>query len=199
VRLRVPPPLDTPLEVRRTGANASLHHGDTVVAEARPAAAAPELPRAPTWHEAEAATRRFRGFDAHWFPACFVCGPERDHGDGLRIFPGPLDGRDGLVACPWVPDASLAASGAGGRVAPEFVWAALDCPGAFAFPPPAAGVILLGELAVELRGEVAVGERCVLVGWEIAHTGRKHTTGTALFDAAGTCRGAGVGTWFEVA
>jgi hypothetical protein len=38
----------------------------------------------------------------------------------------------------------------------------------------------------------------VLVAWEIAHEGRKHRMGTALFGEAGDLRGVGVGTWFEV-
>jgi len=196
VRLRVPPPIERQLVVRRSEAGAALLDGDAVVAEARPAANGLEPPAPPSWDEAEAATRRFRGFESHWFPACFVCGPERGAGDGLRLFPGPVAGRS-LVACPWVPDASLA--GASGRVAPEFLWAALDCPGAFAFPAPTQGAILLGELQVTLLGDAAVGERCVLAGWEIAHQGRKHTTGTALYGASGACLGLGVGTWIEVA
>ena len=42
---------------------------------------------------------------------------------------------------------------------------------------------------------VIVGEKCVLVGWEISHEGRKHYTGTALFGESGTL---GYATWFEV-
>jgi hypothetical protein len=84
-------------------------------------------------------------------------------------------------------------------VSPEFVWAALDCPGGFAFPEPAEGAVLLGELQVAITGDVSVDERCVLVGWELAHQGRKHHTATALFGEAGVCRGVGLGTWIEVA
>jgi hypothetical protein len=43
-----------------------------------------------------------------------------------------------------------------------------------------------------------VGEKCVLIGWEISHEGRKHYTGTALFGESGTCRAVGYATWFEV-
>jgi hypothetical protein len=114
----------------------------------------------------------------------------------LRIFPGPTDGGD-LVACPWVPDASLGS--ADGTVSPEFLWAALDCPGAFSFPAPEQGQVLLGELAVSLLGDVVVDEPCVLVGRQLAHQGRKHRTATALFGADGACRGIGLATWFEVA
>ncbi|MGR6999796.1 hypothetical protein ACU686_19670 [Yinghuangia aomiensis] len=52
----------------------------------------------------------------------------RTEGDGLRLFPGLLPQQPGTTATPWVPDASLADAD-GARVRPEFVWAALDCPG----------------------------------------------------------------------
>lgn len=191
VRLKQPPPLEKPLAVRRSDGGATLLDGEEPVAEARPAELAIEPPQSPSYAEAEAASGAFSGFDEHIFPSCFVCGPEREPGDGLRIFPGPWQGR---VAAPWTPDASLAADA--DLVAPEFLWSALDCPGGFSFPTPSTG-LLLGELTVSLRGRARVGERCVLVGWEIAHEGRKHRTGTALFGASGACLGLGLGTWLE--
>ncbi len=45
---------------------------------------------------------------------------------------------------------------------------------------------------------VAIGEKCVLIGWGISHEGRKHYTGTALFGDNGSCRAVGYATWFEV-
>ena len=45
--------------------------------------------------------------DRHPLPMCFVCGPARVHGDGLRIIPGALpprpDYKTGTFAAPWVP------------------------------------------------------------------------------------------------
>ncbi len=199
VRLRVPPPLDTPLAVRRSDSSVELLDGDQVVAEARRASIEAGIEAAvgepPSFAEAESAAKRFRGLDSHWYPSCFVCGPDRDPGDGLCIYPGPIEGRKG-VAGPWIPDASLVSDS--GTIAPQFLWAALDCPGGFAFDEPAEGGILLGELQAELRGPVSVGERCVLVAWELAHEGRKHHTATALFGETGECRGVALGTWFEV-
>jgi hypothetical protein len=196
VRLNLPPPLATALEVRDSEAGVALLDGDVVVAEARPAELSFEAPEPPSFDEATNASRGYLGFTSHWFPSCFVCGPDRDEGNGLRIFPGPIDG-GGRVAGPWIPDSSLAA--ATGCVAPEFLWAALDCPGAFAFPVPTDRGVVLGELRVQLLGEVAVGERCVLVAWELDHRGRKHHTATALFGESGSCRGLGLGTWIELA
>ena len=199
VRLRIPPPLDTPMEVRKTGVGVELFHNDEMVASGRPATVEIEIPEPPDFAAAEAASRRYRGFDSHFYPGCFVCGPERDHGDGLRIFAGPVEhgrGPGGMVASAWVPDDSLTDSS--GLVSNEYLWAVLDCPGAYAFPEPATGTILLGELALSIKGHVKAGEKCVLIGWETSHEGRRHYTGTALFGESGTCRAVGYATWFEV-
>lgn len=205
VRLRVPPPLERALVVEAEEGVALLR-GDAperaIIAEAR--ALAPDtadfridLAPPPTFDEAVAAARGFRGRHDHPYPGCFVCGPDRADGDGLRIFPGALPGRP-EVASPWIPDASLAAPGDPARVAPEFIWAALDCPGCFAFTLPPDRTFLLGELSVERRSEVAIGERCVALGWELGVDGRKHFVATALFGGDGRCIGVGRATWFEV-
>jgi hypothetical protein len=195
VRLRVPPPLETPLVVERTSGRARLVGGGTVVAEAHAAPLSLEPPDCPTLREAAHAAHSFRGFRNHWFPSCFVCGTARGPGDGLQIFAGPLPTR-GIVACPWIPDPSL--RDGGDSVTPAFLWAALDCPGAFAFDEPALGAAVLGEIAVSIRGRVRIGERCVVVGWSLDTHGRKHVVGTALFAQSGECRALARATWIEV-
>ncbi len=199
VRLRVPPPLETDMELRSEGDGLLLYHENQLVASARPAKVDIAVPESPGFAAAELASQRYRGFESHFYPGCFVCGPERQHGDGLRIFAGPVStqGRQqALVAAAWVPDESLADEN--GILAPEFIWAALDCPGAYSFPEPEKGAILLGELAVDIRETVRAGEKCVLTGWEIDRSGRKHFTGTALFGESGRCCAVGYATWFEV-
>lgn len=203
VRLRIPPPLDVALTVHKTDGGVELLHGEALVATARPASVEIAVPTPPNFAAAQAASRRYRGFDSHFYPGCFVCGPEREHGDGLHVFAGPLhtDGQtddrpEGMVAAAWIPDDSLVDSS--GKVSSEYIWSVLDCPGAYAFPEPATGAILLGELAVAIHGSVEVNEKCVVIGWEISHEGRKHYTGTALFGESGSCRAVGYGTWFEV-
>jgi hypothetical protein len=193
VRLHVPPPLETPLELRREDDDVALYQDETLVARGRPIAFEPLSLEAPSFPKAEKAATRFRGFDFHPYPTCFVCGPARE--DGLRIFPGPL-ADPSSVAAPWIPDASLADDTGG--IGPEVLWAALDCPGAFAFPQPERTTVLLGELQGRILGEVAVGERCVLVARQLAHEGRKHRTATALFGEDGTCRGESIGIWIEL-
>lgn len=194
VRLEGPPPLDAELLVTVSGSSFELVQGATVVARARPAVMSLDIPAAPSFAEAEAAARSYRGFRAHPFPGCFVCGPERAAGDGLRLFAGPL--RSGVVACAWVPDAAL--GDAKGRVLTEFVWSALDCPGAFSFEFPDKTPVLLGEMAASLRAPVAVGERHIVLGWELARDERRHFTGTAIFSESGECRACARATWFEM-
>jgi hypothetical protein len=185
VTLRSPPPLDRPLGVERNGDHVRVVDGERVVAEAVPTQLELEIPAAPTYEQAVSASAQYPGFDEHAFPTCFVCGPERDAGDGLRIFAGPLG--DGRVASPWVPT----------EVDPQIVWAALDCPGAIAVGFPDRGETLLGRFAARVEALPEVGERCVVVGWPLGEEGRKLYAGTALFgdDARPLARARA--TWIE--
>src|SRR5690606_12329497 len=78
------------------------------------------------------------------FPQCFTCGLEREPGDGLRLFTGPVAAGtdDHRVACDWTPDPSLADATDPGTVALPVVWAALDCPGAWAIDLSDRAVVL---------------------------------------------------------
>ena len=195
VRLHVPPPLNKRLNVERDTGSARLLDGDLLVAEARSGNTGKAPGHAPDFAAAKAASRHYPGFERHAFPTCFVCGPDRKPDDGLCIFPGPVDSGL-LVAAPWTPHVSLAT--ADGEIHTEFLWAALDCPGAFSFRLPDDRTVLLGELEVTLLGRVNTGERCVLTGEELSHDGRKHHTLTALYGESGTCRGYGRATWIEI-
>ncbi len=196
VRLKTPPPLDRPLTVENRGAGVRLTDRGQTVAEARPEALDLDVPAPPTADEAQCASRRYRGFERHWCPSCFVCGPARDEGQGLRIFAGPVHGRD-MVAATWIPHAALA--DADGTVRSEFLWAALDCPGAFAFPEPVKGVALMGEMAAQLTAAIQPGDPCIVIGWPLGGKGRLHYSGTALFDSEGRCCALARATWVEVA
>lgn len=193
VRLLTPPPLSLPLELRpaAAGGRMVLLHGERPVAEARPAEVTVAPPAPPSHEEAVEAARRCTGLVHHPLPTCFVCGPQRAPGDGLRIFAGEVTGRP-IVAAPWTPDASLA--DAAGRVRPEFLWAALDCPGFFAAPLDGA-LALLGELAARIERPLDAGEPCVVVGWPIESAGRRHRTGTAVFAQDGELVARAEATW----
>ena len=51
--------------------------------------------------------------------------------------------------------------------------------------------------APTLRGSVPVGERYIVLGWELARDERRHFTGTAIFTESGDCRACARATWFE--
>jgi hypothetical protein len=193
VTLRKPLPLDRPLRLEH-GDPVVLRDGDDIVVEARPTPLELDVPPPPSFERAEAMSRRFAGFESHAFPTCFVCGPERAPGDGLRIFAG-RESDDAVVGAPWVPDLSLADEL--GRVRPEFLWAALDCPGYFAVAGRGEPAVL-GRMAAEVDPAVTPGERCVLVAWRLGRAGRKLTAGTALYDGAGTLRGRALQTWITI-
>jgi hypothetical protein len=167
VTLRLPPPLDRPLRVERDGARVAVLDGEALVAEAEPATVELELPAPVSFVDAEGAALT-HGDPTSPFPHCFVCG--RDREDGLRLFPGPVPGRD-LVAAPWIPE----------EPRPELVWAALDCPGAYGSGAVGRGDVVLGRLAAHVERLPEPRERCVVVGWHLGEDGRKVYAGTALF------------------
>jgi hypothetical protein len=197
VTLRAPPPIERPLQAELEDGEAVVRDGDTVVAQGL-RAAVPVDTGAPV-SPADAAEAAAAGL-AHWsaghpFPTCFVCGPERVEGDGMRIFPGALG--DSRYAAHWTPHESLADSS--GAVRPECVWAALDCPtsapGANWGEGPA---VVLGRLAAALEGEVRAGEPHALVSWRTAHEGRKREAACVLLDASGTALARSRAVWIEL-
>lgn len=197
VTLRKPPPLDRAMKVYENDQKVQLLDGDTLVAEARQAVLSLELPTPPSLAQAEEASKAYAGFAHHVFPTCFVCGPKRDPGDGLRLFAGKWSDQD-LVATPWTPDASLAADKAGETVAPTYQWAAMDCPGAFAVWLGEDRLVVLGRLTAILEKPVKVGERYVVVGWPVGSDGKKFFAGTAIFDQEGQCYGRAQATWIAI-
>jgi hypothetical protein len=194
VRIERPIPLQVPLEVRSDAAGAlELVREGAILARAQPVAFELAVPQPPDYLRALDASCHFIGFDRHAFPDCFVCGPDRARGDGLRIFAGELSGED-RVAATWVPDVSLSAGN--GKVRPEFMSAALDCPGYFAARSD--GVpMLLGEFTAHVDRCVHIDEPCIVVGWRIAVIGRKYEVGTALFEYDGDLCARARALWVE--
>jgi hypothetical protein len=195
VRLRKPPPLQTEFAVAEAdGTRLEVRDGNELVGEAGPAEPLDlAVPRRPHYLEAVEASRRYAGFRYHRFPSCFVCGTQRARGDGMRIFAGPIP-ELGVVAAPWVPDASL--DRGDGKVRPEFMSAALDCPGYYAVAPDDR-MMLLAEFTAHAERLVHIGEACTVVGWRLGSSGRKHQAGTALFDGNGELCGRARALWIE--
>ena len=195
VTLRRPAPLEAPLALRTASDGRRLEAEGELLAEGRASEARlPLAPVAPSF--AQAVRAGARALPRHPFPHCFVCGPGRAEGDGLRIFAGPLEpGSWDVVAAPWIPDASLCADGE--QVDTPFLWSALDCPGGMVAMGGEPRPVLLARITAELSGGARRGERCVVVAWRIARDGRKHRCATALYGEGGTLRGASEQLWIE--
>ena len=113
----------------------------------------------------------------------------------MRIFPGALHDKDRRVAAIWTPDESV--TGEDGLVRPEFLWAALDCPGYFATEDKA-GLALLGRMSAVIHRRVHAGEPLIVTGWPIDSAGRKHRVGSALHDGDGELVAAAQATWITL-
>jgi hypothetical protein len=194
VTLHAPPPLGKPLQVELRGRDTlSVRDGEELVAVARTLPElALELPEPLAPREAWEASERYPGFEQHAYPTCFVCGPERELGDGLGIFAGPVRERD-LVASPWVPTRDFADGH--GLVRPEFLWAALDCPGAIAATWTGRDEMLLGRLAARVLSRPRSGRPLIVLGWPLGEERRKRHVGTVLHDERGKVVAYARATW----
>jgi hypothetical protein len=200
VTLRAPPPLDRELTVEVSGAGGdrkwSLLDGEGLVATGRVAEPDVTCPEPLTAERAKAAEAAYIGFDWHPFPTCFVCGPDRAVGDGLRLFTGKVDGRE-LVASAWTPAESIGT--ADGTVDSAVVWSALDCPTYFGGRLNGyGGLAVLGRLAIKQVAKIRVGAPHVVVGWPLGKDGRKWEGGAAVFTAEGELCAFSRGLWVEL-
>jgi hypothetical protein len=179
VTLKRPPPVGVDLDL----VGNELRQGDVVIAEARRITEPFDAPEPVSLEQAEAASKRYAGFEHHAYPTCFTCGPNRD--DGLGIFPGPVDGREGVVAAPWTPT----------EARPEIIWAALDCPGGWAVDDFQREGVLLGRMGAAIHALPEVGKSQVVMGWRIGEEGRKRFAGSALLTPEGELLAAARSTW----
>ena len=188
VTLRAPAPLAVPMFVRWQGdGSATLENGDTLIAETTVAPLQLDVPKAPEPDEAETAgvlaQKVSAQLGANWpYAHCFSCGFARS--DGLGIVPGPV-GNDGMVATTWTPPSPVA--DAGGQLAVEATWAALDCSAGIAWTHRlgVGTAIVTARMTAVIDQALRAGQRYTVIGWPIAQEGRKLHAGTAIFDAVG--------------
>jgi hypothetical protein len=183
VSLRRPVPLDRELALRHEeDGKVCAFGGDELIVEAVPAEplGAWDGP-AVTLDAARAARDSYAAPLEGEFGHCFVCGRSRH--DGFDIFTGPVEGAD-LVASPWTPPAW--AGDADGAVRPEFVWAALDCPGYFALHGGDMTIAYLARQQVEILAPIRPDVEYVVVGRPLERSGRKGLSATAVLDLDGT-------------
>lgn len=181
-------PLDIGLRLEVGDQVTELFDGEGNLIGAGRAASAdvlPSVPAPPSLDEAIKAETRHLGHTARFHAICFTCGPDRQDGDGLRVFPGQIEGAEpGHLACPWTPHKNFA--DAEGLMPVDVIWGALDCPGFFSWVvKEGRHGALLGTMTCEVLRRPAVGETCIITAWPIAREGRKETAGVALHTPSG--------------
>ena len=203
--IRAPIPLDQTLRAHPAGDGIDIMTDDAstriLIMSIQPTHLETPNVKSPGLQAASVAARTFRDPDDHVLPHCFVCGPNRPVGDGLRIFadwlkdPSGVENPNGfpIVAAPWQPSPDLADSS--GRIAPEYLWAALDCPGAFAIDKEP---ILLGRMSARIISRPAADAPIVVVAWAKGQDRRKHFAGSALFSASGDLLAFSEQTWIQI-
>src|SRR5438477_8290213 len=163
VTLRRPVPLGTGLRLAPYNGGLTLHDENDLVAEGASTQLEDRTPQPPTFAEALGASASFAGLRSHPYPRCVGCGTGRTDSVALRIFPGPLAGRE-LVAAVWYPSSDATA---GGFIKPEYAWAALDCPGGWAairFGSVDRPTVL-GRMAARLLPRIMAQSAYIVVGW----------------------------------
>jgi hypothetical protein len=214
--LRQPPPLDVAMRVQhlaaddptytgRGGPLTVLAAGDARVVEAQTVDEEIVPVEQVPLDEARAAMAAYPGLRQHPFPSCFVCGPERAEGDGLRIFPGPVTpAADGSVrvASVWTPHPSTNEDyheyvDDVPRASLPVTWAALDCTGGWAADLNER-MMVLGRMSAEIDALPAIGEEHVIIGQLLGVEGRKSLTATTMYDADGRIVGRARQTWIAV-
>lgn len=193
VTLQKPPPLDTELLIEQAGGVYEVRPaGGQVVAVAKPVDEPVDLVP-PVLDIPTDAVPALADVN-HPFRSCFTCGPDREAGDGLRIFAKRIAGQS-VLADLWTPDESLADDGV---VRPEIVWAALDCPGGWAaFNRIPGGVAVLGRMTAHIERPPRVGEHCVVVATSDWHERRKLGARSTLYTAQGELLAAARAVWID--
>lgn len=193
VTLRAPIPLDQAMDVQVAEADVMrVKLGDTLIAEAVPAALELDAPSPPSFSAAEQARPQSASFtdginplipDGQGFhPICFCCGATLAEDAGLHVHAAPVAGFDGVAAA-WRPHSSFANSK--GVLPTPIVWTALDCPGQFAYYAAGIKTGLLGRMTARILKPVNADQNLVVTGWCIEIERSKHFAGTALFDESG--------------
>jgi hypothetical protein len=201
VTLRAPVPLNQEMDFIRTDDGANVLADDRLIMSLSRAQLQPPAIRSPGLAAVERNSHDARSVEDHVLPTCFVCGPARGPDDGLRISPAPLSASSpdnpnpfSLCVALWSPRTDL--SDHDGLTASEFLWAALDCPGAFALNEEP---ILLGRMTMRILNRPPPGSRLLIAAWAAGSEGRKHYARTALFNEKNDLLAFSEQTWIKIA
>ncbi len=203
VTLRAPTPLDRPMTVLHPEADVmQLILGETLIAEAGRTSLRLEIPEPPSYAAALAARSESPSFirninpllvDGTGFhPICFCCGADVEADAGLHVYAAPVEGFDGVAAA-WNPHERFADPD--GNLPERILWAALDCPGQFAYYAAGIRTGMLGRMTARILRSVPAGQDLRVIGWCLEVERSKHFAGTALFDASGDLCGYSRQVW----
>ncbi len=203
VTLRAPIPLDQPMTLSKLeGEHMALSQGETLIAEAARTSLKPVVPEPPGFQAALECASQSPSFakgvnpfipDGTGFhPVCFCCGADVAPDQGLHVYAAPVDGFDGVAAA-WRPHERFA--DADGNLPQHVLWAAMDCPGQFAYYAAGIRTGLLGRMTASVLKPVAADQDLRVIGWREEVERRKHFAGTALFDESGDLCGYSRQVW----
>ena len=196
VTLMKPPPLEEELTIHQEDDIWLVKQNEHLIAKAEIAEVYIQPPVIPSMADAVLCESRYSGFDKHIFPECFVCGPHRNEHDGLRLFTG-LSGGQNYVAAPFRTFDELFDDQ--GNMKTEFVWSALDCPGAYAITEiDGEKMMLLGKMAVDQKEEIKRDDNLIVMGWYIGSEGKKNISGTAIIDSDQNVKAVAHSIWIEI-
>ena len=202
IRLKAPPPLNTPMQIHRGEVQAQVFSDDKLIAQVRPCTEPCEP--APYISMEDAAQCSDAGLKGslinHPFPGCFVCGPERSEGDGMMVFTGPKAGTP-LYGAKWHAHGAWSSNGT--EIDPHYVWSALDCPSsgpAFATSVEAQSNIayVLGTLSIQIKQLPKVGNDYVIVCATDENHERRYRTRVSLYASDQSLLASGSAVWIQV-
>lgn len=196
VTLKAPVPVERRLEVQATEGRVALSDDGRVLAVAVPGRVEEPPPALVSLPEARAASARYLGLRWHPYPWCFVCGPRKAEGRGLRVLAGPVEGSR-RVAAIWIPSVPVPMADPGRLLA----WCALDCPGAWSLwetgTIPPGSRLVTRRLAVRVDRPVRPGEPYAVVAEPRAPRGRLHSVAAAVYSGWGELVARAQATWFR--
>ncbi|TNF82422.1 MAG: hypothetical protein EP301_11915 [Gammaproteobacteria bacterium] len=203
VTLRAPTPLDRSMTVIRPNDDSvQLILGETLIAEARRTQLELDVPEPPSFAAALAAQPQSPSFFEHinpllpegmgFHPICFCCGTDVEPDAGLHVYAAPVEGFDGVAAA-WQPSNVFADPD--GLLPTRILWAALDCPGQFAYLASGIRTGMLGRMTGRILKPVPAAQALTVIGWCLDVERSKHFAGTALFDESGDLCGYSNQVW----
>ncbi len=213
IRINAAFPVNTPLQVKKTGQGIGAYRDDKLLGSARSIQLELAIPTPPSLANATAASQRFSFIHASDPKGCYVCSPLRSETNGLRVFCGPLKEvvapqanidwptqiEKNLVAAVWRPMDNLCTNE--GNVDNIYVWSALDCPGAYAIKAaePDAGLQLLGTCSGSIKAPLKPNDDYIISSWKISpNSGRKRFMGVAIHNLGGELMACAEQIWFDV-